>query len=106
MRNFKDKNQELTVDRRDFIAGATGLAVATLGAGRAVAGGHTRAPLQLSEEDKLAKPVGEGAVILITGANRGLGLEFTKQYAERGARIFATARKPEKAEELNALAAD
>jgi len=50
--------------------------------------------------------VGEGAVILVTGANRGLGLEFTKQYAARGARIFATARKPEKADELNALAAD
>jgi NAD(P)-dependent dehydrogenase (short-subunit alcohol dehydrogenase family) len=106
MRDPKDKNQELAADRRDFIAGAAGLAVAALGAGQAVAGGHARPPMQLSAEDKLAKPVGEGAVILVTGANRGLGLEFTKQYAERGARIIATARKPEKAEALNALAAD
>jgi NAD(P)-dependent dehydrogenase (short-subunit alcohol dehydrogenase family) len=106
MRDPKDKNQELAADRRDFIAGAAGLAVAALGAGQAVAGGHARPPMQLSAEDKLAKPVGEGAVILVTGANRGLGLEFTKQYAQRGARIIATARKPEKAEALNALAAD
>jgi len=105
MKDLKDKHQELAADRREFMAGAAGLAVAALGAGQAVAGGHTRPPVQLSEEDKLAKPVGEGAVILVTGANRGLGLEFTKQYAERGARLIATARKPEKAEALNALAA-
>jgi NAD(P)-dependent dehydrogenase (short-subunit alcohol dehydrogenase family) len=105
MKDSKDKHQELAVDRRDFFAGAAGLAVAALGAGQAVAGGHTRAPMKLSEEDKLARPVGEGAVILVTGANRGLGLEFTRQYAQRGARILATARKPEKADELNALAA-
>ena len=106
MRDPKDKNQELAADRRDFIAGAAGLAVAALGSGQAIAGGHARPPMQLSAEDKLAKPVGEGTVILVTGANRGLGLEFTKQYAQRGARIIATARKPEKAEALNALAAD
>jgi NAD(P)-dependent dehydrogenase (short-subunit alcohol dehydrogenase family) len=29
---------------------------------------------------------------LITGANRGLGLEFAKQYAKEGYRVFATAR--------------
>jgi len=105
MRNLTDKNHELAADRRDFIAGAAGLAVAALGAGQAVADSHARGPMQLPEEDKLAKSVGEGAVILVTGANRGLGLEFTKQYAERGARILATARKPENAEELNDLAA-
>jgi NAD(P)-dependent dehydrogenase (short-subunit alcohol dehydrogenase family) len=42
--------------------------------------------------------------ILITGANRGLGLEFTKQYAEAGYRVFATAREPAKAKELAAVA--
>jgi NAD(P)-dependent dehydrogenase (short-subunit alcohol dehydrogenase family) len=42
--------------------------------------------------------------ILITGANRGLGLEFTKQYADAGYRVFATAREPSGAKELNALA--
>ncbi len=92
--------------RRDFLAGAAALALAGLGAEQAMAGAHVRAKLELTEADKTPKPVGEGAVILVTGANRGLGLEFTRQYAERGARIIATARKPEKADELNALAAD
>ena len=36
---------------------------------------------------------------LITGANRGIGLEFTKQYLELGWTVIATARKPEKAED-------
>lgn len=43
--------------------------------------------------------------ILVTGANRGLGLEFVKQYAERGWRVIATARDPAAAPELTALAA-
>lgn len=43
--------------------------------------------------------------ILITGANRGLGLEFARQYVSAGYRVFATARTPQKAQELSALAA-
>jgi NAD(P)-dependent dehydrogenase (short-subunit alcohol dehydrogenase family) len=39
--------------------------------------------------------------VLITGANRGLGLEFARQYARDGYRVFATTRKPEP--ELEAL---
>ena len=42
--------------------------------------------------------------VLITGGNRGIGLEFVKQFTERGWNVIATARKPEDAEELNALA--
>ncbi|ARN73404.1 SDR family oxidoreductase [Oceanicoccus sagamiensis] len=42
--------------------------------------------------------------VLITGGNRGIGLEFVKQYADQGYTVIATARKPEKATELNALA--
>ncbi len=45
------------------------------------------------------------ATILITGANRGLGLEFGRQYAEDGWEVFATARQPEKSAELKKLAA-
>lgn len=41
---------------------------------------------------------------LITGTNRGIGLEFCKQYALDGWRVFACARRPEKADALNALA--
>jgi len=43
--------------------------------------------------------------VLITGANRGIGLEHARRYAERSAKIWATARAPAEAEELNALAA-
>ncbi|MCL4410359.1 MAG: SDR family NAD(P)-dependent oxidoreductase, partial [Gammaproteobacteria bacterium] len=32
--------------------------------------------------------------VLITGANRGIGLQLAKQYAEAGAKVFATCRKP------------
>ena len=45
----------------------------------------------------------ETGIVLITGSNRGIGLEFTKQYLERGWTVIATARKPEKAEDLMQL---
>lgn len=41
--------------------------------------------------------------LLITGANRGLGLEFARQYARDGWRIIATVRNPEKADALRRL---
>ena len=41
--------------------------------------------------------------ILITGANRGIGLEFAHQYAQAGWNVHATCRNPDAAEELNAL---
>jgi NAD(P)-dependent dehydrogenase (short-subunit alcohol dehydrogenase family) len=43
---------------------------------------------------------------LVTGANRGLGLEFTRQLLARGDRVVATCRHPGKAAALNALAGD
>lgn len=43
--------------------------------------------------------------VLITGANRGIGLEHTRRFAARGAQVFATARSPAEAKELQALAA-
>jgi len=43
--------------------------------------------------------------VLITGANSGLGLEFVKQYAAKGWTVIATARQPEVAKDLMALAA-
>ncbi|HET7845482.1 MAG TPA: SDR family oxidoreductase [Xanthomonadales bacterium] len=42
--------------------------------------------------------------VLVTGANRGLGLEFVKQLLARGERVFAACRKPGQAHELTKLA--
>jgi NAD(P)-dependent dehydrogenase (short-subunit alcohol dehydrogenase family) len=54
-------------------------------------------------------PVANGSrkpgTVLITGSNRGLGLEFVKQYAAAGWTVMATARNPESATELRDLAA-
>lgn len=38
--------------------------------------------------------------VLITGANRGLGLELVRQSLQRGDRVIATCRRPAEAEEL------
>lgn len=41
--------------------------------------------------------------VLITGANRGLGLEFARQYNAAGWQVIATARQPDAASDLKAL---
>ncbi|MBF9142206.1 SDR family oxidoreductase [Hymenobacter properus] len=41
--------------------------------------------------------------VFITGANRGLGLELTRQYLERGDQVFAASRQPTQATELQQL---
>jgi NAD(P)-dependent dehydrogenase (short-subunit alcohol dehydrogenase family) len=41
---------------------------------------------------------------MITGANRGIGLEWARQYAESGWRVLASCRRPEEADALKALA--
>ncbi len=46
------------------------------------------------------------STILITGANRGLGLEFTRQYADDGWKVIACCRNPDQADELTSTAAD
>ncbi|NUS38490.1 MAG: SDR family oxidoreductase [Lysobacter sp.] len=43
---------------------------------------------------------------LVTGANRGLGLEFASQLLARGDHVVATARHPGRATALNALAGE
>ena len=42
--------------------------------------------------------------VMITGASRGLGLEFARQYAADGWRVYACCRTPAKATDLNKLA--
>ncbi|MFB6344895.1 MAG: SDR family oxidoreductase [bacterium] len=41
--------------------------------------------------------------VVITGANRGIGLEFARQYAREGWTVIGTARNPEEADELKNL---
>lgn len=42
--------------------------------------------------------------VVVTGANRGLGLEYVRQYLADGWQVTAACRQPEKAGDLNALA--
>ena len=42
--------------------------------------------------------------VFITGANRGLGLEFVKEYSENDYQVIATCRDPKSSRELNNLA--
>ncbi|MBM9606477.1 SDR family oxidoreductase [Desulfopila inferna] len=41
--------------------------------------------------------------VLITGSNRGIGLEFTRQYLESGWHVYATCRRPTEAQSLHML---
>jgi NAD(P)-dependent dehydrogenase (short-subunit alcohol dehydrogenase family) len=43
--------------------------------------------------------------VLVSGANRGLGLEFARQYAADGWQVYAACRAPNDAKELQELAA-
>ena len=47
----------------------------------------------------------ETGTVLITGANRGLGLEFARQFKARGYDVIGTARNPDKAAALRKLGA-
>jgi len=46
------------------------------------------------------------STVLVTGANRGLGLEFARQYAADGWKVHAACRDPDAAKELGKLAAE
>ena len=43
------------------------------------------------------------ANVLITGSNRGVGLQLATQYAARGDHVYAGCRDPQSADALNAL---
>ena len=46
------------------------------------------------------------STVLITGANRGIGLKFTQEYLKLGWHVIATCRNPSHANKLNQLAKD
>ncbi len=46
------------------------------------------------------------ATVFITGTSRGIGLELTRQYADKGWDVIATCRTPSSAADLKALAAE
>ncbi len=56
-------------------------------------------PLGLNASEAAA----EARTVVVTGANRGLGLEFARQYKAAGWRVIGTARDPDTADELEAL---
>ncbi len=78
----------MTVDRVSFIAVCALALLLTLPGGDAAADAH-------GAKNK--------NTVLITGANRGLGLEFARQYAADGWHVIGTARKPAQADALNEL---
>ncbi len=51
-----------------------------------------------------AEPVATKGTVLITGANRGLGLALSKQFAADNYYVIGTARTPQKATELKQVA--
>ena len=59
-----------------------------------------------ADDHAVAASATDAPTVLITGANRGLGLEFARQYAADGWRVIGTARNPQRADELNALSVE
>jgi NAD(P)-dependent dehydrogenase (short-subunit alcohol dehydrogenase family) len=57
-----------------------------------------------SGADPAAEP--EAGTVLITGANRGIGLELARQYSASGWQVIGTARRPDAADELGAIDAE
>ncbi|MCU0973048.1 MAG: SDR family oxidoreductase [Burkholderiales bacterium] len=45
----------------------------------------------------------DGPTVLITGANRGIGLEYARQFAANGYEVIGTARDPADTQELSAV---
>lgn len=79
-------SEKNTLTRRDLLtAAAAGVAIQTLAIPTARAA---------------TKP----GTVLITGSNRGIGLELARWYAGLDWRVIATARKPDQATDLRAIA--
>jgi NAD(P)-dependent dehydrogenase (short-subunit alcohol dehydrogenase family) len=51
-----------------------------------------------------ASQAADKVTVLVTGANRGIGLEYARQFADKGYRVIGTARDPAAAAELAEVA--
>jgi NAD(P)-dependent dehydrogenase (short-subunit alcohol dehydrogenase family) len=91
-----DGNPDGPLDRRGLLAGFAGLLT--------LAGTVAPAARAAGDVEPLPAPADRRTTVLITGANRGLGLEFARQYARRDWRVIATCRDPDDAQQLQALA--
>jgi NAD(P)-dependent dehydrogenase (short-subunit alcohol dehydrogenase family) len=83
------------MDRRKLISSTAALAAMGTLVGRIAAA---------AEGEALQKTADQQITVLITGASRGIGLEFAQRYARSNWRVIATCRDPGKAEALQALA--
>lgn len=63
-------------------------------------------PLMLALAVMLTAVPAAAKTVLVTGSNRGIGLEFVAQYATMGWDVIATSRSPDDDTDLQALAAD
>lgn len=59
---------------------------------------------RLAQAQSAPGPGGAVPTVVVTGANRGLGLAWATKYAQRGWNVVATARRPDEARDLAALA--
>ncbi len=98
------KDFSINTTRRRAIAVLSALTLAAGWHGTVSAAAHNSAE---PAPAPAAAPMPDGYVptVLVTGANRGIGLELARQYAARGWKVIGTARKPAEAKDLNALAA-
>jgi NAD(P)-dependent dehydrogenase (short-subunit alcohol dehydrogenase family) len=64
---------------------------------------RTATALQEAAPAAAPAPAAGERTLLVTGANRGLGLEFARQYHAAGWTVIGTAREPDAATELKAL---
>jgi NAD(P)-dependent dehydrogenase (short-subunit alcohol dehydrogenase family) len=94
---MNDERRPGGLDRRDFL-----LTTASL------MGAATALPASAAEHSAPALPAPSDGLplALITGANRGLGLQFTRRYLAQGWRVIATCRSPDEADALRALNVD
>ena len=88
------------VTESDAVPSRMALLGAVLAGALMMIGAAPAAPAPPGASDK---KVEARRTVLVTGANRGLGLEFARQYRAAGWKVIATARQPGEAAELKAL---